>query len=443
MPTQDEQSPNQYQTTQPATGERPAESAPIRENWQTLAKLLQGDTIEDGHRHDFRTLPILEGWGLRNIARNGSFEKANGSGSALFDSWQAVGMSVAIAATSVAGEFTHRTQAAKLTNGASNSATFRHNTSESHEPLTSLLGWLQGKTVVFTAKVRTDTASRVRLNIFDDDGTNQENANSSQHSGGDTFETLTVAKTVQPDATTLRFQLVISTGTQIDAIIDEARIYVIGVDDNAADPNTDPPSLEYHEWDFLPAPVDDNDPATKKYVDDAGGGGGTEEIVLNPITNTADFGGISKTGSLATSAGFANWFGRAVLYDDSTTEGNEWAVPTPQAWQSGTVKVWMLCIHRSATATGDVRIQADLAPKALNETMGSPGDAAATQNITDHTMAASAADQQDEIRMLDLGTVNMGASDRMLNVLIRRFGNDAADTFGASLYVFAIQLELQ
>ena len=60
--TVDNTTPNTYQTTQPTQGERPAESQPIRENWQTLDKLLDDSTMVDGHRHDMRTLPILEGW---------------------------------------------------------------------------------------------------------------------------------------------------------------------------------------------------------------------------------------------------------------------------------------------------------------------------------------------------------------------------------------------
>ncbi len=342
--TTDSDNPNVYQTTQPAQGERPAESQPIRENWQTLDKLLDGATIIDGHIHDFETTPIHEGRQPRSILGNGHFEFDIGTGATLFQNWTATGTGVTIAASSVAGEFTLFTQSAKLTNQASQPATLEQTVGNSDEPVSSLLGFLQGKTVVFVAKVRTDTAARVRLAIEDFDGAITEEAESGDHTGGDTFETLACAKTIQGDATDIRFRLEIDTGTSIDAFIDEARVFVIGVDPGAVGaPNALPPSLGMDPWDFIPTPDVGalNAPAN---VDALLNLNRTRKIILTP--GSAE---LVDTNTPASNTNAAGW-PRVLTFDDTTEEFARWSFCLPVGFSGSMV---VKAKFRTSATTGN------------------------------------------------------------------------------------------
>ncbi len=313
--TIDSDSPNVYQTTQPAQGERPAASLPIRGNFATAIKLLDGTTIIDGHGHDYETLPIAEGRGVRSILADGHFEYDNGSGVNLFQSWTATGTSVVLAATSVAGEFELLTQAAELTNGASNAATLEQSVANADEPLTSLLGFLQGKTVVFVARVRTATAARVRIAIFDDDGGGgTQEAESGDHTGGDTFETLACALTIQSDATDIVFRLEIDTGGAISAFIDAARVFVVGVDAGAVGiPNVLPPSLAMDLPDFIPDAVAGMTNAPVN-VNNLLGMDRTRSIILGP--GSAELVDANVPNAATASVGWP----RLLTYDDTTEE---------------------------------------------------------------------------------------------------------------------------
>jgi hypothetical protein len=130
--------------------------------------------------------------------------------------------------------------------------------------------------------------------------------------------------------------------------------------------------------------------------------------------------------------------------DDGAAEGFGGTIAIPANWASGTVKVYLHFLHRSATATGDVVWRSDMGPRQEQEAAGAPNDAASDRDdFTIVDVAASATDKQDELRIVEVAEFTLGSDDRALIYNQERQGADGSDDFNASLYVFGVELVLQ
>ena len=150
----------------------------------------------------------------RNYVRNGSFESWSGGTAAVPDGWTLTG-----AGATVARNTTNVQHDAASVNvvAALNTAT---DLAQSITVSSTLNTFFQGAAVTFSCKVKAGAASRVFLKIDDGVGT----TSSSNHSGGGTFETLSVTRTLNGSATKVECSLEISSGASITATFDGAML---------------------------------------------------------------------------------------------------------------------------------------------------------------------------------------------------------------------------
>ena len=150
----------------------------------------------------------------RNYVRNGSFESWSGGAAAVPDGWTLTG-----AGATVARNTTNVQHDAASVNvvAALNTAT---DLAQSISVTSTLNTFFQGAAVTFSCKVKAGAASRVFLKIDDGVGT----TSSSNHSGGGTFETLSVTRTLNASATKVECSLEISSGASITATVDGAML---------------------------------------------------------------------------------------------------------------------------------------------------------------------------------------------------------------------------
>jgi hypothetical protein len=84
------------------------------------------------------------------------------------------------------------------------------------------LAYLSGRTISFGVYVNTSTSGRVTLRIYDDDGTGAQFTEGAAHTGGGTWQFLTVTRTLRPGLTSLSARCHISTGPATTAYLDSA-----------------------------------------------------------------------------------------------------------------------------------------------------------------------------------------------------------------------------
>lgn len=413
MPTSDETTPNTYQITQPAQGERPAESQPIRDNWETLQKLLDGSTMADGHHHDLRTLGAVVSLLYQNLLRNGSFEIADGAGTTLFEDWTADANSTLTQETG-AGNFSHRDAAAQLVEDGTNGGWLRQSVGDGSQPITDLLAYLEGQTVTFRARVKTSTASAVRIEIEDDDGT-PETQSSSDHSGGGSFEVLTVSKTLRSGLNDLILRIEADAASSATVYIDEAALYIGGDESN-------PPSLGFveHPTDFGYTPVANEQLATKAYADSAGGGSGSKPFSVFVAEDNQP-----PAQTIAATPDTRNR--RSVLdFDDSTDERAHFPdVLSPDYAGGGlTVEIWWV----AASTTGDVVWAAAIERLAAGG-QDLDSDSFAADNTATSTVAGNAGVQtKTTITFTDGADMDSLAAGEPFRLRIERLTSDAGDT---------------
>lgn len=152
-----------------------------------------------------------------NLVINGSFEFFSSGTTAAPDAWTLTGTSATIARTTSSGDIKALCQSAvAITNGASNAADLGQSLTVSATVNTHL----RGMAVTFTCYVKCSTASRASLKIDDGVGT----TSSSNHTGGGTFELLSVTRTLDASATKCEVSIEISSGSAITVTADGAML---------------------------------------------------------------------------------------------------------------------------------------------------------------------------------------------------------------------------
>jgi hypothetical protein len=137
---------------------------------------------------------------LGNLLQNGSFENWENGTAAAPNAWTLTGASATVAQE--ATTIKHGTYSAKVTR----SGTDCHLSQDAYTQLGST--YIRSRTIVFGAWVYATVASRVRLRLYDGTTT----TNSSYHSGGSSWEFLTVTATVGNSATSVQVGLAVDTG---------------------------------------------------------------------------------------------------------------------------------------------------------------------------------------------------------------------------------------
>ena len=134
------------------------------------------------------------------------------------DFWVGTGSGASFERVTGSGNVRHGLAAVQINNAASTAASIVQEYVVSATENT----YLRGRTISYSCKVKCSTASRAQLRV--DDGVDV--TSSSNHSGGGSFETLTITHAVNASATQMKVECRISSGTAISAIFDGAMLVV-------------------------------------------------------------------------------------------------------------------------------------------------------------------------------------------------------------------------
>ncbi len=107
---------------------------------------------------------------------------------------------------------------ARLTSAANEAAYLEAD--HRHNPMS--LSHLSGKTITFGAWVRALDPGRVTLRVYDDDGAGAQFTESAPHGGGDTWQFLSVTRTLRPGLTTFYLRCYVAPGAATTVYIDDA-----------------------------------------------------------------------------------------------------------------------------------------------------------------------------------------------------------------------------
>ena len=147
-----------------------------------------------------------------NLIRNGTLEYWSAGTAVAPDGWTLTGASAAAAREGTTIKM--GTYSAKLTRAGAD-ATLEQNIITNNPNLS--IAYFQGEKVAAKAQVWADTASRVKITIYDGVGS----TSSSFHTGGSSWEELSVVHTLNGSATELTIKLEVVTGNA-DGFIDNA-----------------------------------------------------------------------------------------------------------------------------------------------------------------------------------------------------------------------------
>ena len=129
-------------------------------------------------------------------------------------------------------------------------------------------------------------------------------------------------------------------------------------------------------------------------------------------------------------------------WGDGGVEGMSATFPIQQ-WQGKTIEVFFIFGHTHPTATGDIRVQLDVGPRAAKEVEGAPNDAASFRTLSTLTVNAGAGLEQDVFNYVSVGTFDVGASDIAALFEFKRLGTDGADNFAGSIGAVGCHLRVQ
>lgn len=186
-------------------------TAALISNLTIVAGKIANATINSGKMDIDNT-----SWGA-NLISNGSVESWSGGTGVAPDKWTLTGSGASVAqnTSDVKGEGQY---SCNVTNGASNAADLGNSLSVS----STVNAHLRGATVSASVQVKVSTASRVTIKV--DDGV--DTTSSSAHTGGGTYEQLTVTHTMNASATKLELSVEISSGGAITATFDNAMLTI-------------------------------------------------------------------------------------------------------------------------------------------------------------------------------------------------------------------------
>ena len=154
---------------------------------------------------------------FENLLVNYSMEKWGAGAAVAPDNWTLTGAGATIATNTTGGQFKHGAASAAVTRVGTDCYLNQNVLATAHPAVAGGTAYVAGRVYTLGAWVRATVASRARISIHDGVGETL----SGYHTGGSTFEYLTVTRTLDASATTLTARLYVDTGNttaQFDAV---------------------------------------------------------------------------------------------------------------------------------------------------------------------------------------------------------------------------------
>ena len=188
----------------------------LRSPVDTYSVIPSTSVIVDKNKVYFSNADFLQDHGYVNILPNGGMEKFDATGMPVDWTEKQGGTTVTKETTTVY----EGNSSVKLTSSADQFAYI------GYEFDSGMVNFLRGKTITFSAYVKTSATNRVTIKIYDYDGSTWEEVSSEFHSGSGNWELLTATKTIRSTATQIKVRFFINSGTSIIAYFDAASIYI-------------------------------------------------------------------------------------------------------------------------------------------------------------------------------------------------------------------------